>query len=209
MSLELFTQGGESLETTIDDSTSSQHSFTLAAGSSLVKRIQAESDVQVGWGVGSGTLPVQIASVYSSFQNGAASLLRTDLAAARLVAEAGIAATGASIRHVLGASFSADGLDTAMAIVNATDAQANLTLTLTDTQQATLATADLVLEPGNQTARFFREFFELGQNGLDLPQGDFAGTFVVEGDTDVSVMSLKTNQGRQTSSLPSGTGSGQ
>ncbi len=40
---------------------------------------------------------------------------------------------------------------------------------------------------------------------LGLDPVAFSATFVVEGDTAVSVASLKTNQGLQTSSLPSAT----
>ena len=122
--------------------------------------------------------------------------------AATILAEAGIAASGVGLRHVLNVSSDGAVLATAFAIVNPTKGTANINLKLKNRdesgEQQTVAQTNLVLDSHHQTARFFDEFF-------GLQPGPFLGTLEINSDTSVSVISIRTLGGLQSSSLPSGT----
>ena len=159
-------------------------------------------DLQVAWALVRGSQPVSVSTIYSTFENESAasrgSQLQGPAAPIRTLAgEAGIRASEVSTSHVLNVNRTAEGFDTAFAVVNPTDQTANLTISLKDSEEVEVAQKSLALAPGTQTAQFVLPFFELEAEV-------FSGSAVIVSDTDVAGMSLRTQNGIQRSNLSSG-----
>ena len=182
---------------------SKSHSFEIAADSS--RRFKLSTDqagIVAGWGFISADGPGLAAStVFSTFQQSASAASSEDslgLEGRNLVGEAGVAVVQAGFHHVLDVEKTADGFDTALAIVNPTEISARLSLTLKDEDQNTIKSATKILKEGQQTSRFFLEFFYMEETE------SFSGTVVINSENAVAVTTLKTLNGFQTSSLEGG-----
>ena len=196
------TADGQPLEVTIGETTDSRHNFNVGAVESRVLEIDASGvdPPQIAWAFIQGTRELTAATNFSTLDTSAAAseVTRVPQAGGSIPAEAGIAASGVGLRHVL--SVSSDGVlvDAAFAILNPTLGTANIDLKLKSQDGQVAAQADLVLESHHQVARFFWQFF-----GLEA--GPFLGTLEINSDTSLAVISIRTQQGLQSSSLPSGT----
>ncbi|HEV8131335.1 MAG TPA: hypothetical protein VGQ81_08780 [Acidobacteriota bacterium] len=200
--LQFFKQDGNPMNVQIGSVTASKQTFSVPAKSSLLLEINpfGVSAPQVGWGFGYGNAHLEYSIVFGTYANAAPGKISDNdprFITGNLRREVGIpAAARLSMEHVMVVNKTAGGGDTAFAIANPTGATANLLLTLKD-PNGQRAQKSLTLGPKNQTARFFNEFF-----GTSF--SIFAGTLVIKSDTDVAVLSLKTFNGEQSSSLPSG-----
>lgn len=199
------TADGQPLEVTLENETASRYDFTIGATESRLFEIDAAGvdPPKIAWAFIHGDRTLTAATNFSTLESGPAAAGGIEpQTAATILAEAGIAASGVGLRHVL--NVSGDGLvvATAFAIVNPTKGTANIHLRLKNRdesgEQQTVAETNLVLESHHQTARFFDELF-----GLEA--GPFVGTLEINSDTSLSVISIRTLGGLQSSSLPSGT----
>ncbi len=155
------------------------------------------------WALVYGDPPVEASTVFRTVDPAAAEPAQENQGiAGSFVAEAGIAGTTVSTLHVADVTQGGDGTGTALAIVNPTSAVANMVLTLKDAADVVLGQSPLVLQPKTQTAQFVSGLIPFG---ISAQGGDgFKGSLVISSDTDISVISLRTLNGFQTSSLTSG-----
>lgn len=90
-------------------------------------------------------------------------------------------------------------MNTAFAIANPAVGPANIRMVFRSDANEAIIEKTLALPARGQTARFFTEFLEL-EEGRDI-----SGSVIFTSDADVDIMSLRTLNGEQTASLPSGT----
>ena len=204
--------------------TANRHVVTIPARSSRLFETASSGDIKLTWGYLHANQPLGVSSNF---------LTRDTTNEGRIAAEAGIAASGVDTVHILNISRNNAGVGTAVAMCNATNKNAQITLTLTRSTVAAsavlaasavssgksfrfsmpqgvdedqvIATATTTLNSQTQVARFFEEFFSDGA----VPAGPVAGSLYVHSDTDVAVTSLKTVDRVQSSSLPAGSVGGQ
>lgn len=205
-----FNQDGTLADVTIDGTTSSSHSLTLAARSSRRLLPSLGGGVRVVWGIVFGDAPIDCALDFvtlSEAANGVASD-KSVLQNEEFSGEAGISSGEPNTLHVLNVvkRTAADpelGVNTALAIANPTNSSAEITLTLLDENDVQVAENPLPggpLGPKNQVAIFLDALFP----DFDFPDA-FEGTVILSSaGTDTVVMSLQTNaSGVQQASLPS------
>ncbi|UCF38842.1 MAG: hypothetical protein JSU96_08400 [Acidobacteriota bacterium] len=208
-------QSGTPLEATIQDVVDSEHTVTVPASSSRLLEIEtAGQNLNVGWASIVSPRQIGVAANYSTFNSSQV----TDLTAAgprTVQAEAGLAASPLATRHVLRILKTESGEDTAFAIVNPSGSHAQITLRLIrdegssdspasierssslPSEDQEVARKKITLNSQHQMAGFALSFFELSESF-------FAGTLVISSDADIAVTSLKTVDGKQSSSLPPG-----
>ena len=196
---------GDPLEVPLEGVTASRQNLTVEGNSSRLLEIESDEAVRTAWGLVSASQPVGVSTNFLTLDPAGA-----QQASGMVVAEAGIAASGVSTRHVLNILRTGIGVSTAIAAVNVTSSVANVRVTLLEGSgaaslagnfglqgQAVVGEAVFPVGPRVQAARFFDDLFE-------IPAGDFSGTIVLESDASLAVASIKTVNGIQSSSLPSG-----
>ncbi|MBI4444299.1 MAG: hypothetical protein HY645_00200 [Acidobacteria bacterium] len=198
--LDFFKQDGSAMNVKIGSKTSNQHTFTVPAQSSIVLETDPSGvPVQIGWGYGTGSQPLEFSLVFATY-NGAVTISsegERHLITGSLRSEAGISAGALSTNHVLSITKTADGIDSAFAIVNPTQGAAKIKAIAKDATGVKGQTT-IDLAPRSQIARFWGQFFGLNPSS-------FSGTLVLQSNTHLAVTSLKTYKEEQSSSLPSGT----
>lgn len=204
---QFFNPSGAPLNVRVGTTTATQHTFNIAAKSSRFVELDPSGVVppQTGWVLmtTNAANPFQAAVLFSN-ENRIGSAITAPLetplvSGSRLRTEAGIAAAVLDTRHVLQVGNTNDGLSTAFAVANPTAKSANAALTFRSDDGQTTRQRSLTLPAKNQTAQFFTDFFNLS-SGQAL-----SGTLTIISDTDLAVMALRTLNGEQTASLPSGT----
>ncbi len=194
---------GEAEEVRIGSTTAHEHEVAVPALSSLTLEVSSSDPLITTWAFVYGDPPVEASTVFRTVgATGALPAASGQGATPPLPPEAGIAGTTVSTLHVIDVAQGPAGTSTAFAIVNPTSAVASMTLTLKDAQSTVVGQSPLVLQPRTQTARFFSEL--IPQGASPGGQSGFKGSLVVDSDTDVSVITLRTLDGFQTSSLTSG-----
>ncbi len=205
---------GEMQEVTIEGETASSHTIPVPANTSRLIRIDpTDVDLDVTWATVTGFGPLGVASNFVSLTPGPASV-PAGFAAAQIDAQAGIGAADLDIKHVVNVEKTADGIHTALAVLNVTSATATVKLSLFEDASPApagpgpagspagagnpFAEAELILDPNTQVARFFDQLFGIGPDS-------FSGTLILESDAELAVTSLRTIDMKQASSLPSGT----
>lgn len=207
----LDSASGEPLEVKIGDSSASEHTVAVPARTSrMLDLVPEEGLLKLGWALVHGAPAVEAAVNYVTYRQGQNP---------SVFAEAGIAAAPTHGQHVLNVVQGLDGVGTAFAIVNPTDRDAVVRVNLTRPRSTAAGgepgtevaffqtsstagdelvdTRQLEIPKHQQRALFFTELF-------NLQDGDFVGTLVFDSDTDIAITSLKTIEGFQSSSLPSG-----
>ncbi len=195
---------------TIEGVTTSVHNIPVAANTSRLLRIEPTGvDLTVAWATVTGFGPLSVATNFVSLTPSPAGA-PAGFTAAQIDAQAGIAAAELDIKHVVNVEKTVDGIGTALAIVNLTSTTATVKLSLFESagdgpgpagpagEGNPFAAAELILEPKTQVARFFDELLQVGLNS-------FSGTLILESNAELAVTSLRTINGKQASSLPSGT----
>jgi len=183
-------QTGEGQALQVNGGTAStSHDFQLAANASARFELsQAGPDFVSAWGMITANVKGLKASVvYSTFSS-----------QGTLLGEAGVATANASMHHVMDVDKTAEGFDTAFAVLNPTNATAELRLTLKDSTDNTVVEKTIQMAPRNQISQFFLEAF-----GLENPT--FSGSLIINCDAAVAVNTLRTLGGFQTSSLEAAT----
>ncbi len=199
----------------IGATTSDVHVVNIPARTSLVFTLDpAGRNLETLWATVFATWPIGVATNFLTIEPGGSG--GSNLAGAgslpegEVDAQAGIAASDLSLRHVLSVEKTASGFDTALALLNPTPATALIQISLVAatppirpseprlTGDEPVATAELALPSLTQTARFFTEL-------LNIELDEFSGTIILDSDTDIAVTSLRTIDGKQASSLPGGT----
>ncbi len=198
------TMDGEPLAVSLEGVTSDRHPFTIGRLESRLFEIDPTNvdPAQIAWAFVVGDRELTTATNFSTLEAGQAAAIETQTAASSILAEAGIAASGVGLRHILNVSSDGLVLDTAFAIVNPTQENADIRLRLKRRNESgdpeTVAEDSLFLSSHQQVALFFTQFF-------GLAAGPFLGTLEIDSATSITVMSLRTLGGLQSSSLPSGT----
>ena len=192
------TTTGLPIAATVDGETSAQHPFSLGSLESRVFEINPAGvdPIQIAWVAVKGRKQLTAAANFVTFDRSAGTAEGPQgVVTGTILAEAGIGASRLGFRHVL--NVRRDGVsDTAFAVLNATSGPAEIRLR--DTAGQVVASETLMLAPRQQQPRFFGEFF-------NLPAGDFGGTVDITSNASLALISLKTINGLQSSSLPSGT----
>ncbi len=196
-----FDQSGNPLDVRLDGATTSNTVLEVPGQSSLQSQLEAAGDgTSVGWILltSESNLPFRSAVVFTD-NSPAAAAMATSVNGNRLRTEAGISSSELDTRHVLRVTASQDGVNTAFAIANPTEADAHLRLLLKPDSGEEISAEPLTLPAHNQTAQFVTEFF-----GLPAAT-DLEGRLLIYSDTDVGITSLETLNGEPFASLPSGT----
>ncbi len=197
-----FGQDGSPLQVQVDGEVVSEKVFTVSGRGSLQSLISSVGgNTSVGWMLltSLSDLTFRSAVIFSANTPAAGGAAPEAVSGARLNTEAGISSSELDTRHVLRVNSFQNGLNTAFAIVNPTDADAHIRLLLKPDAGGELAADPLSLTAHNQTARFVTELF-------DLPSGsDLEGRLLIYSDTDLGVTALETVNGEPFASLPSGT----
>ena len=197
------TADGSPIEATIDELTASAHSFSIGPLESRLFEIDPTGVVplQLAWASVNATRNLSVAAnfaIVDTAGSAAASSVQGRVSG-QILAEAGIAATAPGFRHILNVLREGP-VDTGFAILNPTGGPADITLRLTENPRVGDREFEttLFLPPRRQRAFFPDDLFGLGA-------GSFEGTLEIQADTSMAVISLKTLNGFQSSSLPSGT----
>ena len=197
---------GAPLQVPLEGVRASTQNLTVGARSSRLLEIESEDDIETAWAVVTASEPVGVSTNFLTVSPDGA-----QQSSGMVVAEAGIAASGVSTKHVLNILRTGIGVSTAIAAVNVTSSVATVKVTLLRDGgagsslaavsgiqgQEVVGEAVFPVGPRVQAARFFDDLFE-------IPAGNFAGTIVLESDASLAVASIKTANGIQSSSLPSG-----
>ena len=178
-------QTGEGQALQVNGGTAStSHDFQLAADASARFELsQSGPDFVSAWGMITANVGLTASVVYSTFSS-----------EGTLLGEAGVTAANASMHHVMDVNKTAEGFDTAFAVLNATNATAELRLTLKDSADSTVAEATIQMAPKSQISRFFLE-------AIGREDSTFSGSLIIDCDVAVALNTLRTLGGFQTSSL--------
>lgn len=117
-----------------------------------------------------------------------------------IVGDAGLAYSQPGLVHTVAVKKTAEGEDTAVAILNATNSEGTLTLQLRDSDNEVVAQEAIELSGWNFISQFALEYF-----GLQATTPEFEGSLVIMGNVDTGIVPFNTINGFQTSSLPAGT----
>ncbi|MBI4445413.1 MAG: hypothetical protein HY645_05830 [Acidobacteria bacterium] len=205
VTVNFFKQDGTALSVKAGNNTGSQHTLNMFARSSAELELDPAGvePPQVGWALltTTATHPFKSSVVFSNTNvlSSTVTAERFQVTGQNLRTEAGIEAPVVDTRHVLKVSKSADGLDTAIAVANPTAAAATITTIFREDGAATTSRNTLTLPARSQRAQFFTDLANLGS------RPSLSGTLTLVSNTDIAVISLRTLNGEQSASLPSGT----
>ncbi len=202
-----FNQDGTPADVILNGVTASTHTTTLAPHTTKREFPTVPDPTKIIWALCYGTSPVVCALDFRTAAAGSSSSgsEKNSLQDSNgLLGEAGIADADLDTTHLLNVIKKSNpnldlAIDTALAVVNPTSAEATINFTLLDKDDVEVSKGQLVLPSKNQQALFFSTLFE-GFN-----EADFTGTLIAKSTgTDFAILTLQTDgKGFQQASLPS------
>ncbi len=187
--LKLFDPSGEPSPVILDGQETSPAEFRLVGvGSKVVRTSGSGAELHRGYACATSKYPIEMAAVYR--------ILDAD---GRPVSEAGIQASQPGYRFFgIFQKNQVEGTDTAVAIANISEHSAEISIKFNFPLPQPSSDATLVLQPGEQKARF------LGELAPELADQDVEGTIEIVSDQEIVATILRTIDRVVSSSLPLG-----